>query len=127
MRQEKTKYLSIIGSVVGAVLGIIATSINHALKMRDVRQLVKIIETQNLVNSKPETTVLTSTSDNVKSYQVAQSQTEPFQNENQIVQIITTTESNLEYKMKINSLTTVIATYALLAVTLPIIIKFLTD
>lgn len=38
--------------------------------------------------------------------------------------LIHETESNLEYKMKINSLATVAITYALIAVTVPLLIKF---
>ena len=46
LRQEKTKYLSIILSIFGALLGIIGTSINHAMKMKDFKQILNVIQAQ---------------------------------------------------------------------------------
>ncbi len=40
-RNERTKYWAVIGSVVGAMLGILGTSINNYLRMRELRGLVK--------------------------------------------------------------------------------------
>lgn len=40
-RAERTKYWSIIGSVVGAAIGIIGTSVNNYLRMRELKGLVK--------------------------------------------------------------------------------------
>uniref|UniRef100_A0A0A9YWJ8 Coiled-coil domain-containing protein 51 n=1 Tax=Lygus hesperus TaxID=30085 RepID=A0A0A9YWJ8_LYGHE len=37
---ERTKYWSIIGSVVGTILGVAGSSINNELKMREIRKLV---------------------------------------------------------------------------------------
>ncbi len=37
---EKTKYWSVIGSVVGTCLGILGTTINNRLRMRELRELV---------------------------------------------------------------------------------------
>ncbi len=37
---EKTKYWSVIGSVVGTCIGILGTTINNRLRMRELRQLV---------------------------------------------------------------------------------------
>ena len=47
MRQERSKYLSLIGSLIGAALGIIGTSVNHALKNRDFKKILHAIELQN--------------------------------------------------------------------------------
>jgi hypothetical protein len=47
--------------------------------------------------------------------------------EDKIVEKISLTESNLEYKMKINAITTVAAIYALIAITLPIILRLFPD
>ena len=38
---EKTKYWSVIGSVIGTCLGILGTTINNRLRMRELRQIVK--------------------------------------------------------------------------------------
>jgi len=38
---EKTKYWSVLGSVIGTCLGILGTTINNRLRMRELRQLVK--------------------------------------------------------------------------------------
>lgn len=46
VRQEKLKYISLIGSVIGAVLGIIATSINHSIRQRDLANLSKSLQRQ---------------------------------------------------------------------------------
>lgn len=37
---EKTKYWSVIGSIVGTFLGIVGTTINNRLRMRELRDLV---------------------------------------------------------------------------------------
>ncbi|CAG2106755.1 unnamed protein product [Medioppia subpectinata] len=130
LRQEKTKYLSMFGTIVGACLGIIAASINHAFKRRDFKELAQMIElTKNykleVTNTSIPDTVREETPVLVEKTSI-QTQTDN-RNEDKIVEIITNTESNLEYKMKVNSLTTVVATYALIAITLPIIIRFLGD
>lgn len=39
-RAERTKYWSVIGSVIGAVIGILGTSINNWLKMKELQALV---------------------------------------------------------------------------------------
>ena len=46
IRQEKLKYISLIGSVIGALLGIIATSINHSIRKRDLNSLTRSLEKQ---------------------------------------------------------------------------------
>ncbi len=38
---EKTKYWSVIGSVIGTCLGVIGTTVNNRLRMRELRQVVK--------------------------------------------------------------------------------------
>ena len=35
---EKTKYWSVLGSVIGACIGIIGTTINNRMRMRELRQ-----------------------------------------------------------------------------------------
>ena len=40
-RSDRTKYWSIIGSIIGAMIGIFGTSINNYLRMRELRGLVK--------------------------------------------------------------------------------------
>ena len=59
-RAERTKYWSVIGSVVGAVIGIAGTSINNYLRMRELRGIVTNsaeggIETRGLVSQLSET------------------------------------------------------------------------
>ena len=39
-RTERTKYWSVIGSVIGAIIGILGTSINNYLRMRELRNIV---------------------------------------------------------------------------------------
>ena len=36
---EKTKYWSVIGSVIGACIGIIGTTINNRMRMRELRSI----------------------------------------------------------------------------------------
>jgi len=40
-RTERTKYWSVFGSIIGAFLGIVGTSINNYLKMREIKGIVK--------------------------------------------------------------------------------------
>lgn len=37
---ERTKYWSVIGSIVGTVIGVIGSSVNNEFKMRELRRLV---------------------------------------------------------------------------------------
>lgn len=46
-RAEKTKYWSIIGSVAGAIIGIVGTSLNNWLKMRELRGLILATSANN--------------------------------------------------------------------------------
>lgn len=39
-RSDRTKYWSIIGSIIGAIIGILGTSINNYLRMREIRGIV---------------------------------------------------------------------------------------
>ncbi|RWS21405.1 hypothetical protein B4U80_06460 [Leptotrombidium deliense] len=129
LRQEKSKYLSLIGSVVGALLGIIATSINHALKMKDFKQLVKAIETKNVsLTSVVEDEQFTDKEIQVATLDVTGAKVliqENLEESNKkIEEIMLNAETNLEYRMKINAIVTVVMTYALIAVTIPLIMKF---
>lgn len=143
MRQEKTKYLSLIGSIVGALLGIIGTSINHAMKRNDFKKILEAIETSsqsqelmidkvlkdvkfsNESSSPPSLSVKPSQTTAQEQSSPATPPTIPF--ETQIESLIQTTESNLEFKMKMNALATVAALYALFAFTVPLILKFIGD
>ena len=128
LRQEKTKYLSVIGSIVGACLGIIGTSINYGFKKRDFNRMLNLIETQNSEFNRV-------TESRLKPLEAEQSQPIPMTsknsmqtqtehiNEETIVETILNTGSNLEYKMKVNTLATVVLTYALIAVTIPLILR----
>lgn len=128
LRQEKTKYLSVIGSVVGAGLGIIGTSINYGFKRRDFNKMLQLIETHNSELSRTAQDMPTSGQspqgqEVVRPVQLDTSTQTTQLKEETIVETILNTESNLEYKMKVNSLATVVLTYALIAVTLPLILK----
>ena len=37
---EKTKYWSVLGSIIGTCLGILGTTINNRMRMRELRELV---------------------------------------------------------------------------------------
>lgn len=146
MRQEKTKYLSVIGSIIGACLGIIATSINYALKRKDFKEIAKMIENQyvhahsiagvdasetSLVRAHLSPNEPKAVEDERLRHKVevssVETQTDCDHDENKIVEYITLTESNLEYKMKIHSIATVAAIYAMVAIILPIVIKMFSD
>lgn len=38
---EKTKYLAILGSIIGTTIGVLGTTINNRLRMRELRQIVR--------------------------------------------------------------------------------------
>ena len=120
-----------MGSIIGACLGIIGTSINYGLKKRDIQKLVHMIEVQNSQNhslslnaSDSETKIEEKT---VFPIEVKSTETQTEIRSDKIVEIISSTESNLEYKMKVNSLMTVVTTYALIAITLPLILRAFSD
>src|ERR1700761_6522155 len=108
-----------MGSIIGACLGIIGTSINYGLKKRDIQKLVHMIEVQN--SQKNSSDSQTIEEETVVPIEVKSSETQTEIRSDKIVEIISSTESNLEYKMKVNSLMTVVTTYALIAITLPLI------
>jgi hypothetical protein len=116
----------VIGSIIGACLGIIATSVNHALKRKDFKAIAHLIETQNNPNIGMTSLAIPVSNTNTLTKVTTETQTDN-NNEDKIVEIISLTESNLEYKMKINAITTVAATYALIAITLPFIVRFFPD
>lgn len=144
LRQEKTKYLSIILSIFGALLGIIGTSINHAMKMKDFKQILNTIQAQqaqlnggSLNNEGNESisrnVVLAQSRDKLEEVKrkkkLLQEQNEKLEEEirsrnQELSKLIHDTGSNLEYKMKLNALATVAVTYALIAVTVPLFLKF---
>ena len=131
MRQEKTKYLSLIGSIIGAALGIIGTSINHAMKRNDFKKILEAIETSN----QSQELLVKRVIEDAKEVSYAPPQEHKIEAqtvnaeslETQIESLIQTTENNLEFKMKMNALTTVTVLYALIAVTLPLIMKLTGD
>lgn len=118
-RQEKTKYLAALGSVAGALLGIIATTINYALKKNDFKRILEAIENRQepQVIVVPEVAPATESADNSKIQE-------------QIVELIDTlrtthelSQSDLEYKTKVNAIILVATSYALIALTMPLIFK----
>lgn len=44
IQANKTKYLSIIGSVVGALIGIIGSTVNNRSKMAELRKMVNFTQ-----------------------------------------------------------------------------------
>lgn len=119
-RQEKTKYLAALGSVAGALLGIIATTINYALKKNDFKKILQAIE------SRPEPQVI------LVPEKANSSIVEPVDTkiQEQIVELIDTlrtthesSQSDLEYKTKVNAIIIVATSYALIALTMPLIFK----
>jgi len=138
LRQEKTKYLSLIGSIVGALLGVIGTSINHAMKRSDFKKILEAIETQEILvmkaiedakdvssSANEDQSSPASDKENQSQGQSITTVSEDF--ESQLQSLIQTTENNLEFKMKMNALTTVAVLYALIAVTMPILFKLTGD
>ena len=55
---EKTKYWSLLGSIIGTCLGVIGTTVNNRMRMRELRQIVtdstKVSSTQEPVTSTPQ-------------------------------------------------------------------------
>ena len=136
MRQEKTKYLSLLGSLIGAALGIIGTSINHALKNRDFKKILAAIESKNHkeqsafneVEHRPnEPSNDSDIVEKVSSRVIAQVNEREKPREAEIFQRIGESESSLQYRMKVNAICTVTATYILIAVTLPLIMRLCGD
>lgn len=132
----------------GAVLGIVATSINHAMKMNDLKRILTAIEAQNnvviakttevldnenelnLVEDKDVVVKAVPVSDDISS-SVTTIPSEQFRPStadiSDISAMLSSTESNLEYRMKLNTLATVVGTYALIAITFPIVLRLLGD
>ena len=134
LRQEKTKYLSLLGSLVGALLGVIATTINYALKKSDFNKILEAIENQSRIQQ--EAVALIATSDDPRPFdpksQVSpQEQSELLieseEKQARLVELIENSHSELEYKMKVNAIIVVVVSYALIAVTMPIIFKLFGD
>lgn len=132
--------MSLIGSVAGALIGIIGATISHSRKMQDINKLLAVIEQQksevmrtDASNVQGETSN-TSVESELPAAQLGIPTGIPSDNpkaesisEGQIANLLSDTESNLEYKMKLNSLATVVATYSLIAITIPVILKLLSD
>ena len=51
---EKTKYWSIIGSVLGTIVGVLGSTINNHLKMKELRELVENAAKNNHIVMNPE-------------------------------------------------------------------------
>lgn len=51
---ERTKYWSVIGSIIGTVIGVAGSSINNEFKMRELRNLVKESAARNIENSEAD-------------------------------------------------------------------------
>lgn len=152
LRQEKTKYLSLILSIVGALLGIIGTTVNHSLKMKDFKKILDTIQVQQqqlqtvaqteagsadtkefvshlrALSQKTVDNHHQKTSEvNDKSLELISKLEESQKLNNELTDLIQATKSSIEYKMKVNALMTVVITYGLIAITVPIISKFLGD
>lgn len=112
-------------SIVGACLGIIATSINYALKKKDFKEILEYIK-NHVDKSYSNDIAFDSRPISHVENRTIETQTESLPKLDEIVEVINTTESNLEYKMKINSLATIAALYSLLALTVPFILKLFT-
>lgn len=72
---EKTKYWSIIGSVVGAVIGILGTSINNHVRLRELRNLVQDSVAASSVSTPVIKDLVDKTTDQLKKQQDSVSQT----------------------------------------------------
>lgn len=179
---ERTKYWSIIGSIVGAVIGITGTTINNYLRMKELRGIVQTsagttedykniaMQLCNAVksqNSKYDTfledisTAIGGNSSDAKSQydklsssqigdlvEMLKSQDvkwtsemkeikniiglkESIQSDTNVVyvgpqmnELLSQTERNLEWKIKMNSLATVTFIYGAFALTFPLILSF---
>jgi hypothetical protein len=132
MRQEKTKYLSLMGSLIGAALGIIGTSINHALKNKDFKKILQAIQSHkdteqsdfnegehdmNLLSKDVIEDVVKEVSSRMIQHMDKQEQ----QPQSEIMDRIRESESILQHQMRLNAICTITATYILIAVTLPLI------
>ena len=136
LRQEKTKYLSLLGSLVGALLGVIATTINYALKKSDFKRILEAIENQSRIQQEAVALIVPSDdprskSNDQKSQVLADEQKQLLmkneEKQAQLAELIETSRSDLEYKMKVNTIIIVAASYALIAVTMPLIFKIFGD
>ncbi|XP_067683056.1 mitochondrial potassium channel-like [Haliotis asinina] len=186
---EKTKYWSIIGSIIGAIIGITGSTVNNYLRMREMKgivhtsvssneelkdlslQLCSAIRTQfdtfdsfladlkSAIDKKGASTVRASLPAPVANKHTLHEQTdkiletlvkqELFLNAEikdikkilgltrkdeegasvvyvgpEVKTLLQTTEDNLEWKMKMNSLATATFIYGALALTIPIILSF---
>uniref|UniRef100_T1IJL4 Coiled-coil domain-containing protein 51 n=1 Tax=Strigamia maritima TaxID=126957 RepID=T1IJL4_STRMM len=185
---EKTKYWSIIGSVSGAIIGIVATTLNNWLRMRELRGIVSESSGNGSLNellselsdaTKNQHNLITLfladlksllSNDNSENFKrnvlfnspneqievrtnelldVVKRQESTISNEmkeikslilakdaakdapagtaiyigRDVEQLMKEAEQNIEYKIKLNALGTVITIYAILALTVPIIFK----
>ncbi|KAI1301657.1 hypothetical protein HDE_02767 [Halotydeus destructor] len=131
LRQEKSKYLSLVGSVVGAFLGVVGASINHSVKMKDFKKVLEVIEGQNALylarenfadeNMSNADTMSAETTAQVDEVPITFNQ--PF-DDAKLAQLLLVTQNNIDHRMRQNLLVTVAATYALLVITIPLILKF---
>ena len=139
-------------SIAGALLGIVGTTVNHSLKMKDFKKILAAIQEQQRLQSqqhselimhqehlKPSASIAT-TSNSSSQYEEDFSVTsEQSQKTEELIQrlqesqklnselsdLIEASKTSIEYKMKVNALMTVVITYGLIAISLPIIFKFL--
>jgi len=135
LRQEKTKSLSLILSVFGGVVGVLATSVSHWSKMRNINSLVKIIESQqaalkesqaNASKEPSQPVAVVSQSSHSKEQASKEVQTDDNIRPEQLTELMASTEENLmEVQMKLNTIGNVVKVYAALAIAIPIITAFL--
>lgn len=134
VRQEKTKYLSLMGSLVGALLGILGTSINHAMKNKEMKkileaieasyanqeELVKRLQENNMaVRTAPISEHLTESDKRVSNQQEVPSTTpQPQIDMESLETLITEAKEDLEKKIQTNTLIQTIALSSLLLLTI---------
>lgn len=134
MRQERTKYLSLLGSLIGAALGIIGTSINHALKNRDFKKILQAIEVQSQQIQLQSEQLVFNHEQKIQPIEEGHSETVIHINEkpeekvdDAVIKRIQESEVCLRHQMNFNSLATVGATYLLIVVTLSFMMKIIGD
>ncbi|KAL1414662.1 hypothetical protein MTO96_000785 [Rhipicephalus appendiculatus] len=119
---ERTKYWSIIGSVCGAVIGIIGATINNRIRLNQLRDLVERSSSQPEVQRfglQPLGRVqaaLEEAEGDVRRAAVYIGE--------DVRDIVADSQRQLEWKMKINSLAMVALVYGALAVTVPLLAAF---
>lgn len=134
IRQEKTKYLSLMGSLIGAALGIIGTSINHALKNKDFKTILLAIESQShkqhsdFNGEKHNPNLLSQNNDDIVEKVSSRVIEHLVKNKvphdgSEIMERISATESILHHQVNRTAIYTATASYILIALTVTLITR----